>query len=259
MQGTASVVLGGILAAIPVTGIPLQHQSFLFLGAGEAGTGIADLLAQAIARETGKSVHEARQQIWLVDSKGLVVASRKDSLQHHKLLYAHEIDECSTLEQAVDRLQPTALIGVCTIPKTFTRSVCEKMAKYQARPIIFALSNPTSKAECTAEEAYDYTDGKCIFASGSPFDPVMYNGKRYVPGQGNNSYIFPAIGLACVAVGLTHIDDGMMITAAEALAAQVTSSDLDSGCVYPPLSQIRKVSLKIAIAVADYVRSISHH
>ncbi|CCI46705.1 unnamed protein product [Albugo candida] len=252
IQGTASVVLGGILAAIPVTGIPLQHQSFLFLGAGEAGTGIADLLAQAIARETGKSVHEARQQIWLVDSKGLVVASRKDSLQHHKLLYAHEIDECSTLEQAVDRLQPTALIGVCTIPKTFTRSVCEKMAKYQARPIIFALSNPTSKAECTAEEAYEYTDGKCIFASGSPFDPVMYNGKRYVPGQGNNSYIFPAIGLACVAVGLTHIDDGMMITAAEALAAQVTSSDLDSGCVYPPLSQIRKVSLKIAIAVADY-------
>ncbi|KAJ0410230.1 hypothetical protein P43SY_002562 [Pythium insidiosum] len=252
IQGTASVVLAGLLAAVPLSGRPLSQHTFLFMGAGEAGTGIADLIARAIVHETGKTLEQAREQIWLVDSRGLVVQSRKSSLQHHKLMYAHDAPECKTLEEAVDRIKPTALIGVCTIPKTFSRSVCEKMAKINERPIIFALSNPTSKAECTAEEAYAFTDGKCIFASGSPFDPVEYKGQRFVPGQGNNSYIFPGVGLACVGVGLTHVDDEIMIIAAETLARLVTPQDLETGCVYPPLSSIRTVSLEIATAVADY-------
>uniref|UniRef100_M4BDU6 Malic enzyme n=1 Tax=Hyaloperonospora arabidopsidis (strain Emoy2) TaxID=559515 RepID=M4BDU6_HYAAE len=252
IQGTASVVLAGLLAAVPLSGKSICEQTFLFLGAGEAGTGIAELIAQAIAEETGKSVEEARKQIWLVDSRGLIVQSRKESLQHHKLLFAHDAPECPDLLSAVEKIKPTALIGVCTIAKAFSKDVCQKMCEYNERPIIFALSNPTCKAECTAEEAYTFTDGKCIFASGSPFDPVEYNGKRYVPGQGNNSYVFPGIGLGIVAAGLTHVDDEVMIIAAKTLAGLTTPADLETGCVYPPLSMIRKVSLKIAEAVAEY-------
>ncbi|DBA00875.1 TPA: hypothetical protein N0F65_008518 [Lagenidium giganteum] len=253
IQGTASVVLGGLLAAVPLSGKPISEHTFVFLGAGEAGTGIADLIALAISHETGKTVDQAREQIWLVDSRGLVVKSRHSSLQHHKLLYAHEAPECASLIEVIDRIKPSALIGVCTIAKAFDQKVCEAMARNNERPIIFALSNPTSKAECTAEEAYRFTNGKCIFASGSPFDPVEYNGQRFVPGQGNNSYIFPGVGLACVAVGLTHVDDHVMMIAAETLAKIVTPADLETGCVYPPLSNIRDVSLKIAVAVAEYV------
>ncbi|KAF1334442.1 Nadp-dependent malic enzyme, partial [Globisporangium splendens] len=252
IQGTASVVLAGLFAAVPLSGKPISEHTFVFLGAGEAGTGIADLIALAISHETGKTIEESRKQIWLVDSRGLVVSSRKDSLQHHKLLYAHDAPECPTLEATIDRIKPSALIGVCTIPKTFTQEVCEKMAANNERPIIFALSNPTSKAECTAEEAYRFTNGKCIFASGSPFDPVEIDGKRYVPGQGNNSYIFPGIGLACVGAGLTRVDDEVMLIAAKTLASLVTPADLETGCVYPPLSTIRHVSLKIATAIAEY-------
>lgn len=254
IQGTASVVVAGLLAAVPLSGKPLAQHTFLFMGAGEAGTGIADLIALAISHETGKTITQAREQIWLVDSRGLVVKSREASLQHHKLLYAHEAAECPTLLAAIDRIKPTALIGVCTIAKAFDQAVCEVMAKLNERPIIFALSNPTSKAECTPEEAYTFTKGKCVFASGSPFDPVVVNGQRFVPGQGNNSYIFPGVGLGVIGAGLTHVDDEIMLIAAETLAAIVTPADLETGCVYPPLSTIRDVSLKIAVAVAEYVR-----
>ncbi|CAH0522464.1 unnamed protein product [Peronospora belbahrii] len=252
IQGTASVVLGGLLAAVPLSGKSISEQTFLFFGAGEAGTGIAELIAQAIATETGKSIEESRKQIWLVDSQGLIVNSRKESLQHHKLMFSHDASFCPNLLSAIEQVKPTALIGVCTIAKAFNKEVCQKMCEANEHPIIFALSNPTCKAECTAEEAYTFTDGKCIFASGSPFDPVVYNGKRYVPGQGNNSYVFPGIGLGIVAAGLTHVDDEMMVIAAKTLASMITPSDLESGCVYPPLSSIRNVSLKIAEAVAEY-------
>lgn len=150
---------------------------------GEAGTGIADLIALAVAAESGKSIQDARKQIYLVDSKGLVVHSRKKSLQHHKLAYAHEHKEMSGLLQVIEDIKPTVLIGVCTIPKTFNQEICAKMAQLNQRPIIFALSNPTSKAECTAEEAYTWTNGKCIFVSGSPFDPVVLGNQTFVPGQ----------------------------------------------------------------------------
>eukprot|EP00644_Phytophthora_capsici_P008491 jgi/Phyca11/566063/estExt2_Genewise1.C_PHYCAscaffold_200070 len=252
IQGTASVVLAGLLAAVPLSGKSISEQKFVFLGAGTAGTGIADLIALAISRETGKTVEESRKQIWLVDSRGLVVESRTESLQSHKLPYAHDAPECDSLLETLDRIKPTALIGVCTIAKAFSKEVCQKMSELNERPIIFALSNPTSKAECTAEEAYTFTDGKCIFASGSPFDPVEIKGKLCVPGQGNNSYIFPGVGLGVVAAGLTHVNDEIMIIAAKTLAGLTTPADLETGCVYPPLSNIREVSLKIAEAVAEY-------
>ncbi|KAG7398953.1 Malic enzyme [Phytophthora boehmeriae] len=252
IQGTASVVLAGLLAAVPLSGKPISEQKFVFLGAGTAGTGIADLIALAISRETGKAIEEARKQIWLVDSRGLVVKSRATSLQPHKLPFAHDAAECPNLLESLDRIKPTALIGVCTIAKAFDEQVCQKMVELNERPIIFALSNPTSKAECTAEEAYTFTNGKCIFASGSPFDPVVVSGKRCVPGQGNNSYIFPGVGLGVVASGMIHVNDEVMIIAAKTLASLTTPADLETGCVYPPLSTIRDVSLKIAEAVAEY-------
>ncbi|KAG6598114.1 NADP-dependent malic enzyme [Phytophthora cinnamomi] len=171
-------------------------RTFLFLG---AGTSITDLIAQAIAQETGKSVEESRKQIWLVDSRGLIVESRNESLQHHKLLFAHDTPACPDLLSAIDQIKPTALIGVCTIAKAFSEEVCQKMCVINKRPIIFALSNPTSKAECTAEEAYTFTDGKCIIAGSSPFDPVVYSGKRFVsifvPINFNNAHIFVNMNL----------------------------------------------------------------
>ncbi|KAG2862448.1 hypothetical protein PC113_g6310 [Phytophthora cactorum] len=199
-----------------------------------------------------ESVEESRKPIWRVDSRGLVVESRKESLQPHKLPYAHDVPECSNLVETLDRIKPTALIGVCTIAKAFNEEVCQKMNELNEHPIIFALSNSASKAECTAEEAYTFTNGNFIFASGSPFDPVEINGKLCVPGQGNNSYIFPGVGLGVVAAGLTHVNNEIMIIAAKTLAGLTTPADLETGCVYPQLSSIQEVSLKIAEAVAEY-------
>ena len=189
VQGTASVALAGLLASSSVTGKKLSDHTFLFAGAGEAGTGIAELIAFAISEESGISVEESRQKIFLVDSKGLITQARKRGLQHHKLNFAHPVDqECSDLLSAIQYLKPTALIGVSAVAKTFDQTVCETMAALNDVPIIFALSNPTSKAECTAREAYEWTDGKAIFSSGSPFDPVtLPDGRYFVPGQGNNA------------------------------------------------------------------------
>lgn len=185
-SGTASVALAGIFASNRLTGKAISDNTFLFAGAGEAGTGIADLIALAISTDCGVSVEEARKKIFLTDSKGLVTKKRLESLQHHKVNYAHDVEqECASLEEAVDLLKPNILIGVSATPNTFTRSIVEKMTALNEMPIIFALSNPTSKAECTAEEAYTWSNGKAIFASGSPFDPVILSdGRRFVPGQG---------------------------------------------------------------------------
>ncbi|ETW03349.1 hypothetical protein H310_04840 [Aphanomyces invadans] len=252
IQGTACVVLGGLYAAEKLTKKPLADHTFVFMGAGEAGTGIADLIAMAIAKEANSTVEEARRRIFLVDSRGLVTKDRYESLQHHKLHYAHDQPAAATLLETVQRIKPSVLIGVSTIAHSFSKEICEFMAATNERPVIFALSNPTSKAECTAEEAYTYTNGTCVFASGSPFHPVTLNGHTYVPGQGNNAYVFPGIGLGVVAAGLTRVDDNMMLIAAQTLADKVTDADLATGSVYPPLSSIRQVSLDIAAAVADY-------
>ena len=249
IQGTASVTLAGIYSAIRITGQMLTDQKILFQGAGEAGVGIANLIVSALEAE-GMSHDEAKRKCWLVDSKGLVVKSR-DNLQDHKLTYAHDHKIVSSLISAVETLKPTILIGVSGQPQTFTQPIVEAMGKINEQPVIFALSNPTSKAECTAEQAYSWTNGRAIFASGSPFDPVTLNGKTYVPGQGNNAYVFPGVGLGIIESGARHVTNEMFFAAAKALAKEVSEDDLAEGSVYPPLPQIRDVSAVIASVVAE--------
>ncbi|MFQ6673313.1 MAG: NAD-dependent malic enzyme [Fidelibacterota bacterium] len=251
IQGTAGVVLSGLLSAFRITGRDLKEQIILFQGAGEAGIGIGDLIVSAMV-DRGLSRDEARGRCWFVDSRGLVVKSR-DKLQEHKLAYAHDYEFLPDLLSAVEELKPTALMGVSGQPQTFTQSIVEAMSKHNERPIIFALSNPTSKAECTAEQAYAWSEGRAIFASGSPFDPVTLNGKTYVPGQGNNVYVFPGVGLAVIACGAKHVTDEMFFAAAKALAGEVSEDDLAKGCIYPPLTRIRDVSAAIATAVGRVV------
>jgi malate dehydrogenase (oxaloacetate-decarboxylating)(NADP+) len=249
IQGTAAVALAGLFSALRITGGRLIDQKVLFLGAGEAATGISDLIVSAM-RAQGLAEAEARQRCWLVDSRGLVVASR-DGLAEHKKPYAHAHPEVAEFPAAVEALRPTAIIGVAAVGGTFTEPVLRSMAKHNPRPIVFALSNPTSKSECTAQEAYRWTAGRALFASGSPFDPVAYEGQRFVPRQGNNSYIFPGVGLGAIASRARHVSDAMFLAAAEALAATVSEADLAQGSLYPPLVAVREVSAQIGAAVAN--------
>jgi len=249
IQGTAAVALAGIFSALRITGAKFSEQKLLFLGAGEAATGICDLVASAMMAE-GLSEAAARQRCWAVDSRGLVVKSRTD-LAEHKLAYAHEHAPVGDFLSAIRALKPTAIVGVAAVGGTFTQEVLEEMARINERPIIFALSNPTSKAECNAEEAYRWTKGRALFACGSPFDPVKFDGKTYVPRQGNNSYIFPGVGLGAIAGRARRITDEMFMVAANTLAQLVTEADLAQGSLYPALPRIREVSAHIAAAVAE--------
>jgi malate dehydrogenase (oxaloacetate-decarboxylating)(NADP+) len=249
IQGTASVALAGIYSALRVTGAKLAEQKILFFGAGEAATGIADLLVSAMVAE-GMPAAAARQRCWLVDSKGLVVKSRSE-LVEHKLPYAHDHAPIVDFLSAIRDLQPTAIIGVAAVGGTFTQEVLGEMARINKRPIVFALSNPTSKAECTAEQGYRWTEGRALFACGSPFDPVKLNGRLFVPRQGNNSYIFPGVGLGAIVSKTRHVTDEMFLVAARTLAKLVTDADLEQGSLYPPLLQIREVSAHIAAVVAE--------
>nr|AFL65183.1 plastid NADP-malic enzyme [Sorghum bicolor] len=250
IQGTASVVLAGVLAALKVVGGTLAEHTYLFLGAGEAGTGIAELIALEISKQTKTPIEECRKKVWLVDSKGLIVDSRKNSLQSFKKPWAHEHEPLTTLYDAVQSIKPTVLIGTSGVGRTFTKEVVEAMASFNERPIIFSLSNPTSHSECTAEEAYNWTQGRAIFASGSPFDPVEYDGKIFVPGQANNAYIFPGFGLGLVISGAIRVHEDMLLAASEALAGQATQENFDKGSIFPPFTNIRKISARIAAAVA---------
>ena len=249
IQGTASVAVAGVFSALRITKKKMTEQTFLCLGAGEAATGISDLLVSAMVEE-GMAAAEARRRCWMVDSKGLVVASRS-GLAEHKKAYAHDHAPIADFLGAVKALKPTAIVGVGATPSMFTREVIEEMSRLNERPIVFALSNPTSKAECTAEQAYAWSGGQALFASGSPFDPVTYDGRRYVPRQGNNSYIFPGVGLGVVAVRSTRVTDDMFMAAARTLAASVGEDDLAQGSLYPPLNRVRDVSAHIATSVAE--------
>jgi len=251
IQGTGSVALAGVLSALRLTGGKMSDHRVLMLGAGEAGMGIADNIV-AVLMEDGLSKAEARQRIWFVDSKGLIVKSR-EGLVEHKLHYAHDHTPCADLLSAVKSIKPTMLIGVSGQPRTFTEEIVRLVGSYNERPVIFALSNPTSKAECTAEEAYKWTEGHAIFASGSPFDPVTINGQRLVPGQGNNAYIFPGVGLGVVATGARRVTDAMFISAAKSLAALLREEEMAEGRIYPSLKRIHEVSLAIAVGVAEEV------
>lgn len=227
----------------------LASQTILFLGAGEAGLGIADLLVAAMVAE-GLSHDEARRRCWFVDSKGLVVKTRRD-LTEHKVPYAHDHEPVPDLLSAVQALKPTVLIGVSGQPQTFTRPVVEAIAALNERPIVFALSNPTSRTECTAEQAYGWSRGRAIFASGSPFSPVDREATRLVPGQANNAYIFPGVALGVIVSGARRVSDAMFFTAARTLAAAVSEADLAQGSVFPGLDRVRDISISIATAVAD--------
>jgi malate dehydrogenase (oxaloacetate-decarboxylating)(NADP+) len=249
IQGTAAVVLAGLYSALRLTGGTVADHRFLFLGAGEAGIGIGDLIVTALKSE-GIPEAEARARCWFLDSKGLVVKSRTD-LTAPKRPYAHSGEFTPDLLTAVERLQPTALIGVSGTPRTFTQPVIAAMARLNKRPIIFALSNPTSKSECTAEEAYTWSGARAVFASGSPFNALNVNGRTYVPGQGNNAYIFPGVGLGVIASEASRVTDEMFFVAAKVLADEVTPADLQLGRVYPSIARIRDVSASIAIGVAD--------
>jgi malate dehydrogenase (oxaloacetate-decarboxylating)(NADP+) len=249
IQGTGAVALAGLYSALRITGGRLAQQKVLFQGAGEAAVGIANLIAAAMAGE-GLSQEEARGRCWLVDSGGLVVKGRA-GLATHKLPYTHDHESLPDLLAAIEALHPTIIIGVSGQPGAFSRPVLEAMARFNDRPIVFALSNPTSKAECTAEQAYTWTEGRAIFASGSPFPPVTLNGKTYVPGQGNNAYIFPGVGLGAITCGARLVTDEMFFAAAQALAQQVSAPDLARGLIYPPLTAIREVSAAIAAAVTE--------
>ncbi|KAG5559289.1 hypothetical protein RHGRI_008990 [Rhododendron griersonianum] len=253
IQGTAAVVLAGLVGALKLLGGTLGDHKFLFLGAGEAGTGIAELIALEMSKQTKAPVEETRKNIWLVDSKGLIVSSRKDSLQPFKKPWAHEHPPVTTLLDAVKAIKPTVLIGTSGVGSTFTKEVVEAMAEFNEKPLILALSNPTSQSECTAEEAYKWTQGRAIYASGSPFAPVEYNGKVHVPGQANNAYIFPGLGLGLVISGAIRVHDDMLLAASEGLAGQVTKENCEQGLIYPPFTNIRKISAHIAANVAAKV------
>lgn len=251
IQGTAAVAVAGIFGALRILDAKMAEQTFLFLGAGSAGTGIADLLVKTMMQE-GVPEAEARQRCWFVDSKGLVVASRT-GLADFKKPYAHEHPPVPDFLQAIEALRPTAIIGVSTIAKAFNQDVIEAMARINERPIVFPYSNPTSRSECTAEEAYTWSEGRAIFAAGSPFAPVEFNGQTLVPGQGNNVYIFPAVGMAVYATEAERVTDEMFILAARAVAEQVSADTLASGLIYPPMADILKSSLQVAKQVAAYI------
>jgi malate dehydrogenase (oxaloacetate-decarboxylating)(NADP+) len=251
IQGTGSVALAGVMSSLRISGGQLRDQRVLFFGAGEAGIGIAENIVNVLVEE-GLSSAEAHKRCWFVDSKGLIVKGR-GNLTPQKLPFAHEHAPCADLLAAVKALKPTMLIGVSGQPKTFTREIVTRMTEFNPRPVIFALSNPTSKAECTAEEAYTWTNGRAVFASGSPFAPVKLDGKTHVPGQGNNAYIFPGVGLGVVCTGARRVTDSMFIVAARSLASLVRETELAEGRVYPTLARIHEVSHTIAVAVAEEV------
>lgn len=249
VQGTAAVALAGLYSAARVTEVPLTGQKLLFLGAGSAATGIADLVTGAMHSD-GLSIEEARSRCWFFDSKGLVVKGRTN-LQPHKTPYAHQHEGTASFLDAIRSIRPTVLLGLSTQGGAFTEAVLRLMAELNPRPIIFALSNPTSKSECTAAEAYRHTDGRAVFASGSPFEPVELNGRRLVPGQGNNAYIFPGLGLGVLVTGSRRVTDAMFHAAAQTLARIVSPESLEQGLLYPPVGEIRSVSAHIARAVAE--------
>jgi malate dehydrogenase (oxaloacetate-decarboxylating)(NADP+) len=251
IQGTAGVALAGILASLGITRQKITDQRFLFLGAGSAGTGIAELISQAMAG-AGMDIHEARRRNALFDINGLLVTSRKDLAEFQKP-FAQDRAPISTFVEAVKALKPTGIIGVSAVPKLFNREVIETMAELNQRPIIFPYSNPTSRSECSAEEAYRWSDGRAIFASGSPFPPVDIGGRRFVPNQGNNVYIFPAMAMALFATEAKRVTDDMFLTAAQAIAEQVSEESLAAGLIYPPRERILNASLHVAERVATCI------
>lgn len=251
IQGTGAVVLAGAIRAFQLTGLPLKDQRILFLGAGSSGVGVAETIAKYFQMQ-GMSEEEARDKFWLVDSKGLVANNRGDTLPEHKKYLSRSdasTPRLGSILEVLKHVRPTALLGLSTIGGAFTPEILSLMAEYNKRPIVFALSNPVSQAECTFEEAVENTNGSVLFASGSPFDKVEYNGKKYEPGQGNNLYIFPALGLGAILARVKTIPEEMVHASAQGLADSLTSDELERDLLYPDVERIREVSITIALKV----------
>ncbi len=251
IQGTGSVTVAGLYNALKLTGGKLRDQRVLFLGAGSAGIGIADMIASAMALE-GLAIEKAHEQISLFDVNGLLEPSRTDLISE-QVRYAHAHVPSKSFVDVVRSLKPSIIIGVSTAAKAFNDDVVKAMSEINEKPIIFALSNPTEKAECTAEEAYKWSNGKAVYAGGVQFPPVHFNGQEFLPGQANNFYVFPAVALAVFATEATRVPDELFIEAARALANLVTSEQLAKGMVYPPQSNIFEVEIQTAIEVAAKV------
>ncbi len=251
IQGTAAIATAGIISASRFSGKPFNEQRILFLGAGAAAFGIAEMLVRKFQKE-GLSKEEAYKHISMFDVNGLLVKSRTDLADYQKP-FAHEGDASKDFAETILKLKPTAIIGVSTVGGAFNQQVIENMCKVNERPVIFPYSNPTSHSECTAEQAYTWSKGKAIFASGSPFEPVTIGGRKITPGQGNNVYIFPAMGLAIFATEAKRVTDEMLITAAEAVAEQVTEENYNKGLIYPVIDNILNVSFNVAVKVANQI------
>ncbi len=251
IQGTASVTIAGLTTALQIKGEKLVDQTILFAGAGSAGIGIADMIVEAMVAE-GSDQADARARIALFDVDGLI-QSKRDDLNPSQKVYARDLKPTGSLADAVGQVKPTILIGVSTIGGLFTEDVVKGMAKHVDRPIIFPLSNPTDKAECTPEQAYTWTEGKALVACGVQFPDVTVAGKTYHPGQANNFYIFPAVGLAVYATRPERIDDKIFIAAAKGSADQVGQADRDKGMLFPRQDNILETELTTATRVAEFI------
>jgi malate dehydrogenase (oxaloacetate-decarboxylating)(NADP+) len=247
VQGTGAVILGGFSTAIKASGTPVKDHRAIFLGAGSAGTGVAKQLVQYFIKE-GLSEDEARRKFWFVDSNGLVTLDRGDKLADHKVYFARDDNngkQISSLGRLIDYVKPTILMGLSTIGGAFTPELIKKMAELNEHPIIFPLSNPSSKSECTFEEAVNNTDGKVLFASGSPFPTLTHNGKELVPGQGNNMYVFPGIGLGAILCKSVNVTQDMIYASGVSLSAALNEQEKADGWLYPDIRRIREVSVVV--------------
>ena len=251
IQGTAAIATAGFISISRLMKKSFTDQRFLFMGAGAAAFGIADMLLKKFMRD-GLTREEALNQIWMFDINGLLVNSRTD-LAEHQLQFAHDSEPSDSFADAILKIKPTAIMGVSTVGGAFNSQVIENMSAVNERPIIFPYSNPTTHSECTAEQAYTWSKGMAIFASGSPFAPVQYEGKTFTPGQGNNVFIFPALGMAIFATEAKRVTDDMLLTAAEAVASQVTTEDFEKGLIYPNVNDILRVSIYVAEKVAEHI------
>jgi malate dehydrogenase (oxaloacetate-decarboxylating)(NADP+) len=251
IQGTAAIATAGIITASRFSGKPFSEQRILFFGAGAAAFGIADMLVHKFQKD-GLEKEEAQQRVWMFDINGLLVKSRNDLADYQKP-FAHDSEPSDDFAASILNIKPTAIIGVSTVGGAFNQQVIENMCAVNEKPVIFPYSNPTSRSECTAEQAYTWSKGKAIFASGSPFAPVTFEGRVLTPGQGNNVYIFPAVGLAIFVTQAKRVTDEMFITAAEAVAEQITEESFAKGMIYPLIDNIVEVSFNVAIKVAEKI------
>ncbi|KAH6689622.1 NADP-dependent malic enzyme [Plectosphaerella plurivora] len=267
VQGTGAVVLGGYIGAVNLSGVPLEEQRLVFMGAGSAGVGVAKQLVEYYTRR-GLSEKEARDKFWLVDTKGLVTADRGDRLAEHKKYFMRTDNngrQFRSLEEVIEYVRPSALVGLTATFGVFTESIVRGLkASVDAgglgrRPILFPLSNPLTKAECTFEQAVQWTDGSVIFASGSPF--ASFTSKSadgenitYHPNQGNNVYVFPGLGLGAILAKATRITDEMVYTSAASLAESLNSEEIHKGLIYPAIERVRDASLIVCREVMKAAR-----